>query len=100
MRINPSILKEVMSKYDKSIDTKKSSVGKSSSNLSDEVEFSSDAKFFIKAVKIAKDVDDIMAKRISQLRESIANGTYELKDAEVAEKIIADARANKNKFGE
>lgn len=95
MRINPSIIKEVMSKYDNSIDTKKSKAGKSASNLSDEVEFSSDAKFFIKAVKIAKDVDDLMANRISQLRESILNGTYELNETDVADKIIISARANK-----
>lgn len=94
MRINSSILKEVISKYDNSINSKKSSVSKGVSKQADEVEFSSDAKFFIKAVKIAKDVDDIMAKRISQLRESIVNGTYEFKDTEVAEKMILGAKAN------
>ncbi len=95
MRINPSNIKEIMGKYENAIDTKKACAAKSSAGKSDEVELSADAKFFLKAVKIAKEVDDIMAKRISELRESIAKGTYELKDAEIAEKIIHGSTANK-----
>jgi len=55
------------------------------------VSLSERARHILKAQQELENVPDLRSEKVNQIKEQIANGTYEVKGQEVAEKIIYEA---------
>jgi len=62
----------------------------------DEISLSDNAKFFINAVKAAKNAEDVSVNKVNELKKKITTGTYELHGREVAQRIIEQAGFDKS----
>jgi len=60
----------------------------------DSVELSPEAKTMGQALKAMEALPDVREEKVAEIRERIANGTYQIDGREVAEKMIKEAVLN------
>ena len=56
----------------------------------DEVDFSSEAKDFATIKKILSDVPEVREDKVQEIKERMANGTYNVTAKDVADKILSN----------
>jgi len=62
----------------------------------DDIKLSSEAKLWSAAMQAARSLPDSGAQKIEELKAAIKNGTYQVSDEEVADKIWQEALRDKD----
>lgn len=65
-------------------------IGDKSGASRPEVEISDSARLMHTAVQLAKDANPNRPERVAELKRNIQNGTYQVKSADVAEKLLEE----------
>ena len=60
----------------------------------DSVELSQEAKTMGKAMEVLENLPDIREGKVAEIKERIANGTYQVDGKKIAEKMIKEAMFN------
>ena len=60
----------------------------------DSVELSTEAKIMQEAVKALEALPDVREDKVAQIKQQIAEGTYEIDSKKISEKIIKESVAN------
>lgn len=92
MMISNSQIQALIAQYNKQ-DLKTANKNKTEASTimrknTDNIDVSNDAKAFLVAKQAIKNIPDVRDDRIAEIVQRVKTGTYEVKDEDVAEKII------------
>jgi len=60
----------------------------------DSVELSTEAKIMQEAVKVLETLPDVREEKVEQIKQQIADGTYEIDSKKISEKMIKESVVN------
>lgn len=79
---------KVVGTYDKKMNLDKTEKTSKVASKKDVVSISSQAKDFQTVMKAIKDIPDVRQDKVESIREKYEAGTYDVKESDIAEKIL------------